>query len=146
MHLRIKKRTFASVMERIFHQQFTMANKCGITLFSLLACYLFWHKAALPGMFVAVIVVLMIERMIHTTYTFTASDRGEVLRINRGRFSKPMTIAVDEIIRCTRMKTAFGLSHYLLIEYGARRIMSVTPDNSEAFIAELKKRQEQNEK
>ena len=97
-------------------------------------------------MFVAVIVVLMIERMIHTTYTFTASDRGEVLRINRGRFSKPMTIAVDEIIRCTRMKTAFGLSYYLLIEYGARRIMSVTPDNSEAFIAELKKRQEQNEK
>ena len=141
----IKKRTFASVMERTFHQQFTMANKCGITVFSLLAFYLLWQKAALTGLFVAVIVVLMIERMIHTTYTFTVSERSEVLRIDRGRFSRPTVIAVNEIVRCTLMKTAFGLSHYLLIEYGERRMVSVTPDNSEAFIAELKKRQEQNE-
>ena len=131
-------------MERTFHQQFTMANKCGITVFSLLAFYLLWQKAALTGLFVAVIVVLMIERMIHTTYTFTVSERSEVLRIDRGRFS-PTVIAVNEIVRCTLMKTAFGLSHYLLIEYGGRRMVSVTPDNSEAFIAELKKRQEQNE-
>lgn len=132
-------------MERTFHQQFTMANKCGITVFSLLAFYLLWQKAALTGLFVAVIVVLMIERMIHTTYTFTVSERSEVLRIDRGRFSCPTVIAVNEIVRCTLMKTAFGLSHYLLIEYGERRMVSVTPDNSEAFIAELKKRQEQNE-
>ena len=132
-------------MERTFHQQFTMANKCGITVFSLLALYLLWQKAALTGLFVAVIVVLMIERMIHTTYTFTVSERSEVLRIDRGRFSRPTVIAVNEIVRCTLMKTAFGLSHYLLIEYGGRRMVSVTPDNSEAFIAELKKRQEQNE-
>ena len=132
-------------MERTFHQQFTMANKCGITAFSLLAFYLLWQKAALTGLFVAVIVVLMIERMIYTTYTFTVSERSEVLRIDRGRFSRPTVIAVNEIVRCTLMKTAFGLSHYLLIEYGERRMVSVTPDNSEAFIAELKKRQEQNE-
>ena len=132
-------------MERTFHQQFTMANKCGITVFSLLAFYLLWQKAALTGLFVAVIVVLMIERMIHTTYTFTVSERSEVLRIDRGRFSRPTVIAVNEIVRCTLMKTAFGLSHYLLIEYGERRMVRVTPDNSEAFIAELKKRQEQNE-
>lgn len=132
-------------MERTFHQQFTMANKCGITVFSLLAFYLLWQKAALTGLFVAVIVVLMIERMIYTTYTFTVSERSEVLRIDRGRFSRPTVIAVNEIVRCTLMKTAFGLSHYLLIEYGERRMVSVTPDNSEAFIAELKKRQEQNE-
>lgn len=132
-------------MERTFHQQFTMANKCGITVFSLLAFYLLWQKAALTGLFVVVIVVLMIERMIHTTYTFTVSERSEVLRIDRGRFSRPTVIAVNEIVRCTLMKTAFGLSHYLLIEYGGRRMVSVTPDNSEAFIAELKKRQEQNE-
>lgn len=132
-------------MERTFHQQFTMANKCGITVFSLLAFYLLWQKAALTGLFVVVIVVLMIERMIHTTYTFTVSERSEVLRIDRGRFSRPTVIAVNEIVRCTLMKTAFGLSHYLLIEYGERRMVSVTPDNSEAFIAELKKRQEQNE-
>lgn len=132
-------------MERTFHQQFTMANKCGITVFSLLAFYLLWQKAALTGLFVAVIVVLMIERMIHTTYTFTVSERSEVLRIDHGRFSRPTVIAVNEIVRCTLMKTAFGLSHYLLIEYGGRRMVSVTPDNSEAFIAELKKRQEQNE-
>lgn len=132
-------------MERTFHQQFTMANKCGITVFSLLAFYLLWQKAALTGLFVAVIVVLMIERMIYTTYTFTVSERSEVLRIDRGRFSRPTVIAVNEIVRCTLMKTAFGLSHYLLIEYGGRRMVSVTPDNSEAFIAELKKRQEQNE-
>ena len=72
-------------------------------------------------------------------------ERREVLRIDRGRFSRPTVIAVNEIVRCTLMKTAFGLSHYLLIEYGERRMVSVTPDNSEAFIAELKKRQEQNE-
>ena len=140
-YLLIKISNFAVVMNKLFHQRFTLSSKCGITLFTLLAFYLFWNKMAIFGACVAVAIVVMIERVIHTTYSFESGEDDDILVIDRGRFSKKVTIVVNEIIKCTRMKTPFGMSHYLLIEYGAGHLVSVQPENEDVFIAELKRRQ-----
>lgn len=128
-------------MDRLFHQRFTLAFKCGITILTLLAGYLLWmHSAssALLGFVVVIILVVIIERVIHTVYIFTSSGN---LVIKRGLLARKIEIPVNEIIKVTVVNTPMGFSHYILLEYGAEHFVSVQPDNYEAFIEELRTRQ-----
>jgi hypothetical protein len=134
-------------MDRTFHHRFTVGAICGIALFSILMFYFFWEKHALIGTLLMILVLCMIERVIHTTYTFhkvgsgTPGREQEILVINKGRFSMNKSIPLGELHEVTRMKTAFGLNHYLLLVYGARKRMeAVMPDEEEGFLSELKKR------
>ena len=94
------------------------------------------------GVLVIIVVVGMIERVLHTEYRFEKDEDGEWLVIDKGRFSRNKVLKIDEIVKCTSMKTVLGLSHYLLIQEGVSRFYSVQPQNDSEFIAELKKRQE----
>ena len=64
-----------------------------------------------------------------------------MLYIDNGRFSKTRQIRVNDIVSCHKMSTGFGLSQYVLLQCGHKRLVSVQPDNADAFIAEVKKRQ-----
>ncbi|MBP7358629.1 MAG: PH domain-containing protein [Prevotella sp.] len=128
-------------MDRLFHQRFTLASKCGITILTLLAGYLLWMRSAanaLLGFVVVIILVVIIERVIHTVYIFTSAGN---LVIDHGRFARKITIPVNEIIKSTVVNTPMGLSHYILLEYGAEHFVSVQPENYEAFVEELRRRQ-----
>lgn len=89
----------------------------------------------------AAVVVLMIERVVHTTYVFRRNDNEEMLYIDNGRFSKTRRIRVNDIVSCRKMSTGFGLSRYVLLQYGHKQLVSVQPDNADAFIEEIRKRQ-----
>lgn len=128
-------------MDRTFHQRFSPASACGILAFALLALYLFWVKNALAGCCLAAVVLVMIERIIHTTYVFSHNGNEEMLVINKGRFSKTKHIRINDIVKCHKMSTGFGLSQYILLQCGHKTLVSVQPDNADAFIAEIKKRQ-----
>ncbi|WP_018462616.1 hypothetical protein [Segatella paludivivens] len=129
-------------MNRIFHHRFTFTSKCAIALFTLLAFYFLWNKIAIPALLVVIVIVMMIERVLHTTYTFFLDENGvQQLVIYRGRFSKPKSIRVGDIVKVTRIKAVFGLSCYLLMQYGACHLISLQPDDEELFMAELNKRQ-----
>ncbi len=104
--------------QRTFHHRLTLGSLCGLVLFSLLVIYLFWIKQALLGLFV------------------------EFLLINRGRFSTKQQIALCDVVKCVPMRNNFGLSHYLLIKYGADRLIAVQPQQEQAFMDELMKRQQ----
>jgi len=132
-------------MDRIFHQRLTLSAKCGIVLFSLLALWLFWNKQAALGLLVMIVVVGMIERVLHTVYIFRSFEEDDALIIDHGRFSMKFSVPVNEIIRCTPMKGAYGRSSYLALEYGNKRMISVLPVDEQAFMAELKKRQQAQE-
>jgi hypothetical protein len=120
-------------MIRTFHHRFTLGAKCGIILCSALAFYLFWFKAVVLALIVSIVVVLMVERVLHSEYVV-----GEgLLTICRGRFARKQTVALDTIASCKRMRTNFGLSSYLLIETLAGRIYMVQPENEEAFLKAL---------
>lgn len=94
------------------------------------------------GFITAIFVVLIIERVLHTTYTFMHDDQGnDILRIDRGRLSRHKDIRVADIVKVIPMQTAFGASRYLLVKYGPNRLISLQPDDKKAFMSELKKRQ-----
>ena len=132
--------------DRTFHKRFTLTARIGVAVFAILALYFFWVKLAIIGIFVAIIIVGMIERILHTTYTFRRVkpiDRDEEMDfivIDEGRFSSKKTIPVCDIISVTPMKACFGLDHALIIEFGHKRMVSLQPDNEEGFVKEVEKR------
>lgn len=133
--------------DRTFHKRFNTTARVGVVVFALLAGYFFWVKMAIVGIFVAIIIVGMIERILNTTYTFKKVkpiDRGdemEYLIINEGRFSSNRNVPVCDIISVHTAKTFLGLDHCLVIEYGHHNMVTVQPDNEEAFEKEISKRQ-----
>ena len=133
--------------DRTFHKRFNTTARVGVVVFALLAGYFFWVKMAIIGIFVAIIIVGMIERILNTTYTFKKVkpiDRGdemEYLIINEGRFSSNRNVPVCDIISVHTAKTFLGLDYCLVIEYGHHNMVTVQPDNEEAFEKEISKRQ-----
>lgn len=119
-----------------------------MALFTMLVIYLFWIKQAVFGLLVVIIIVGMLERMLHTTYTFACvkpvdrDEEMEFLLIDKGRFSRNQSIPLRDVLQCKVMYVNFGLSHYLLIEYGAHHLVAVQPEDERAFVEELTKRQQ----
>ena len=69
-------------------------------------------------------------------------DAGnEFLCIDRGRLSRQRIIRIAVFVQIPPLQTAFGASHYLLVNYGPNRLISLQPDDTKAFLAELKTRQ-----
>ena len=133
--------------DRTFHKRFNTTARVGVVVFALLAGYFFWVKMAIIGIFVAIIIVGMIERILNTTYTFKKvkpidrDDEMEYLIINEGRFSSNRNVPVCDIISMHTAKTFLGLDHCLVIEYEHHNMVTVQPDNEEAFEKEISKRQ-----
>ena len=133
--------------DRTFHKRFNTTARVGVVVFALLAGYFFWVKMAIIGIFVAIIIVGMIERILNTTYTFKKvkpidrDDEMEYLIINEGRFSSKRNVPVCDITSVHTAKTFLGLDHCLVIEYGHHNMVTVQPDNEEAFEKEISKRQ-----
>jgi hypothetical protein len=121
-------------MIRTFHHRFTLGAKSGIILCGGLAFYLFWVKAVILALALVLVLVLIMERALHSEY----SVGNGWLVINRGRFSRPKSIALDTIVSCQRMTTNFGLSSFLLIKTTDDKLYMVQPDNEEAFVKALK--------
>jgi len=124
-----------------------MTARIGVVVFALLAGYFFWVKMAIIAIFIAIIIVGLIERILNTTYTFRKvkpidrDDEMEYLIVNEGRFSSNKNVPVCDIISVSRAKTFLGLDHCMVIEYGHKNMLVVQPDNEEAFEKEIKKRQ-----
>ena len=137
-----KQDIFAGKPKRVFHQRFTLTAKCGIALCVLLMIYFFWIKTAIISLLLLIVAVGMIERVLHTTYVIGQTDEGYFLLVDKGRFSFPTLLPVADIRRIVPINRLFGLSRYLLVEYGENRMLSVEPEDESEFIAEIKKRQQ----
>ena len=117
-----------------------------MTVFALLAGYFFWIKAAIVGILLAIVIVGMMERILNTTYSIRRVkpiDRDEemdFLIIDEGRFSHRKQVALADVVACERMRMLLGLEHCVVIDYGNGKVVSVQPDNEEAFVREMEKR------
>ncbi len=129
--------------ERTFHKRFTLPARIGVVVFALLAGYFFWMKVAVVGILVAIVIVGMIERILHTTYTFRRVkpiDRDEemdYLIISEGRFSANRNVPLCDVTDVRSARTFFGLDECVVIEYGCKNIVAVQPDNVVAFRKEM---------
>lgn len=123
-------------MTRSFHHRTTVGAVCGILLFLLLALYAFWIKNAVVGLIMAFLLIVLVERTLHSEYII--SD-GKLI-INNGKLARAKTINIQEIHDCKPMTSVFGLVRYLFLTYGASdRMISVQPQNEAAFITTLQK-------
>ena len=127
-------------MDRTFHRHFSIVTVCGIVAFAILAFFLFWSKAAILGFLLILVVVILMERMLHTSYRFVRQGHEQVLIIDRGRLAKRQVIRLSEVTKVTPMRRMGGLSHFVMIMYGANRMLAVQPEEEKAFCKELMKR------
>ena len=129
-------------MNRTFHYKASLLNYAGVAVTAAAALCVFWHRSAanaVVGTVLMLAVVLMVERIIHTAYVFT--DDG-LLVVSKGRFLRPVSIRVGDIIEVKRMRMSVLPQGYVLIRYGAGHELSVQPANEDAFINEIRRRQE----
>lgn len=126
-------------MKRTFHRKASIATLIFIGILALLTFYFFWQGKSwniLCGIALLLLTAISIERLIHTTYSFTEDGR---LVIDCGKVSQRHTIAIKDIERITPQHALFGIVRYLLIEYGAGKLRAIQPDNEVAFLEEFKK-------
>ena len=132
-------------MDRTFHRKLSAESIAAIVLLGGVALFCFWQRTtgmAIAGALVMAVDVMAIERMIHTTYVFT----GNMLVVSKGRFAKTLNIAVNDIVKTEIVPTPLRTSHYVFLQVGANRHLALQPDNENAFIGEIRKRQRPYEK
>lgn len=127
-------------MDRTFPQRVTLAGLSGILLLTAGAFCMFWFGHPLLGLLVVLLVVVAMERHLHSSCIF----RGDSLVISRGRFLRSTTLPISSIKGCFRMKGAFGLGHFLMIEYGNNRMMAVEPRDEKGFLRVLRECMDRN--
>lgn len=132
-------------MNRTFHRRLSAEAIAAILLLGGMALFCFWQRTtamAVAGALVMAIDVFAIERMIHTTYVFA----GDKLVVSKGRFSKTLTIAINDIVKTELVPTPLRTSHYVFLQVGTRHHLALLPDNETGFIEEIRNRQRQYEK
>lgn len=86
------------------------------------------------------LVVFLIERFIHTTYTIT---KEHTLEIYTGRFAKLRVVNIKDIrtvkVRQSQLGRLTGVS-FVLIQYGGDKYVSVLPIKEREFVELLEKR------
>lgn len=129
-------------MNRTFHYRVSLLNYVAIVVVAAAALCMFWHRSAagaVAGLALMMAVVLMVERIVHTAYVFTADG---MLIISKGRFSRRVAIRITDIVLVERVRAGVLGVRYVLIRYGAGREVSVQPAGEEAFVGEITRRQE----
>lgn len=129
-------------MNRTFHYRVSLLNYVAIVVVAAAALCMFWHRSAagaVAGLALMMAVVLMVERIVHTAYVFTADG---MLIISKGRFSRRVAIRITDIVSVERVRASVLGVRYVLIRYGAGREVSVQPAGEEAFVGEITRRQE----
>ena len=100
-----------------------------------------WGKHALLALVWMLLLVVIIERIIHTSYTITPDNQ---LILSSGRFIRKRIIPLKEITSVTLRQSMrvgrFSVLRYVLIEYGNRKYASALPVKEQEFIALLEER------
>lgn len=128
-------------MNRIFHARIAWYQYLLLLVLAINLMGLLWYKHIVPAAVIAMLLLVLIERIIHTTYTVTADN---LLIISRGRFTRKKTITlaqINAIRRCNSMKFgSFSVTNYLLIEYNINKFVSVTPIKQQEFVEVIQNR------
>ena len=100
-----------------------------------------WCKYILVAVLFMLMLIVVIEQIIHTTYTLTTN--GD-LEVSRGRFIRKKIIPLSEITAVRKYHSmkfgSFSVTDYILIEYGKGKFVSVMPVKEQEFAELLEKR------
>jgi uncharacterized membrane protein YdbT with pleckstrin-like domain len=134
-------------MNRIFHARIAWYQYFLLAVLTVNTVGALWVKAAIVGLLLALLLLVVIERIIHTTYTITADN---MLIIDVGRFARKRTIPIADITAIERYRSMkfgnFSVTNYLLIHYAKNKFVTVMPVKEEEFISLLQQKMESHKK
>lgn len=122
-------------MNRIFHARIAAGQYLFILLAGAVAVYGLWEKNILIAILFMLLLIVSIEKLIHTTYTITTDNR---LVLFFGRFSRGKEIRLEDITAVERTSSMqigkFAVMRYVLIKYGEGKCVALLPVKEEEFI------------
>ena len=128
-------------MNRIFHARIAVGQFLFLALISGLAIYMLWDKYVLPAALFMLWLIVVIEKLIHTTYTVTPDGK---LVLSFGRFSRSKEILMKDITSVERASSMqvgrFAVMRYVLVKYGEGKCAVLLPVKEEEFIRLLEER------
>lgn len=131
-------------MNRIFHARVMPGQYMLLALVTFLAIWSLWDKRPVLAAVWMLWLVLLIERLIHTTYTITAEG---TLQISRGRFNRLRERPLSDIVGVERASSMEVAGHawvrYVLVRYKDGKHDALMPVKEEEFIRLLRKRMSQ---
>ena len=126
-------------MNRTFRHRLSAVSLILPILLILITFCVLWEPRLphfIVGMLLVVIIVLMLERLLHTEYVF----EGKHLIIRKGRFHQQITVEVKDIVNAKVVHHRFMPVRYILIEDIHGKMFGVQPVNEEGFLKEVEKR------
>ncbi len=93
-------------MNRIFHARITLGQYMFLLLVSGMAFWALWDKHIILALVMVIILLLSIEKLIHTTYTITSDG---LLVLYYGRFMRGKSIPLIEV---TGVEQAHSMSFF----------------------------------
>lgn len=130
-------------MNRTFHARIAPGQYLCLLLVAFVAIYGFWQRQPFIGIVPLLLLVLMVERLIHTTYTVTSQG---TLQIYYGRFARMRTIHLEQVTSMRRVSVLrvgrFSLMHYVLLSYGAGQSVALMPVKEQEFMDFLARKQD----
>lgn len=129
-------------MNRIFHARIAAGQYLFLLIATAVTIHEMWMKHAVLTITFMLLLIIAIERLIHTTYTLTADGR---LLLYFGRFTRSKEILLKDITsveRASSMKIGrFAVMRYVLVRYGTKGKCAVLlPVKEEMFIKTLTER------
>lgn len=129
------------MMDRIFHARVPFYMFIFIALVGTMALLFLWKMMPLCGLAMLLLLIVAIERVIHTTYTITTKG---LLIVSYGRFQPKKEIFLQEISRVEKLRSfrigRMCLVEYLLVFYGNEKHVTVMPVKEDEFLETLQKR------
>ena len=131
-------------MNRIFHARVPWHTFFLLLLLLIIALWSYWERSGILAALSLLLMVVLVERSIHTSYTVTTDG---MLLISRGRFSKLFSIPLLDIHRIEQVRRvrlgSFCLNSYLLVYYGSstgeEKVVSLIPSNEEELVTYIQK-------
>ena len=125
-------------MDRIFHARIAVGQYLLLALVTVVTVWNLWEKHIVLAAVFMLLLVVSIERLIHTTYTLTRDGR---LVLYYGRFSRVREIRVEDIVSVQRSSSmqigGRAVMRYVLVRCKDGRCHALMPVKEEEFIRAL---------
>lgn len=128
-------------MNRIFHARIGIWQYLFLAMIAFLTVFLLWDQYAFPAALGMIWLIILIEKLIHTTYTITPDGK---LMLYFGRFSRKREILIKDIVSVERGSSMqvgrFALLRYVLVKCGNGKHVALLPVKEGEFIRLLEER------
>ena len=129
-------------MNRTFHARIAAGQYLFLLMATAIVIHEMWMRRAVVAILFMLLLIVAIERLIHTTYTLTTDGK---LILFFGRFSRPKEILLKDIVsveRASSMKIGrFAVMRCVLVKYGTKeKCAMLLPVKEDMFIKVLNER------